>query len=300
MLISSIQSYLNHLLFKKLDRQISSIQFNSVGGGSINETYQVRINNNIKFFLKLNSATRYPGLFEKEKKGLEFLSKRKIIPVPSVIACEVIDNHQVLLLEWVEGGIRGEQFWKQFGEKLAILHRQTWTNENGQTLFGFSEDNYMGALPQLNDQLENWIEFFIHRRLQPQIKMAEEKQLLGPKQLSAFEKLFTKLPGIFNIEDSALLHGDLWAGNFMCNENSELVLIDPAVYFGHRSMDLAMTTLFGGFDKFFYESYNYHFPLPSNYHDQWEICNLYPLLIHLNLFGLGYLSQVKNTLQKFS
>ena len=85
----------------------------------------------------------------------------------------------------------------------------------------------------------------------------------------------------------------------MCNEKSEPVLIDPAVYFGHRSMDLAMTTLFGGFDKIFYESYEYHFPFPKNYREQWEICNLYPLLIHLNLFGSGYLGQIERTLRRF-
>ena len=86
----------------------------------------------------------------------------------------------------------------------------------------------------------------------------------------------------------------------MCNENSQPVLIDPAVYFGHRSMDLAMTTLFGGFAKLFYESYNYHFPLPGNYDEQWEVCNLYPLLIHLNLFGSSYLGQIEDTLRKFN
>jgi fructosamine-3-kinase len=95
------------------------------------------------------------------------------------------------------------------------------------------------------------------------------------------------------------LHGDLWSGNFMCDQNSKPVLIDPAVYFGHRSMDLAMTTLFAGFEKPFYESYNYHFLLPNNYNEQLDICNLYPLLIHLNLFGQSYLQPIGQTLKKF-
>jgi len=95
------------------------------------------------------------------------------------------------------------------------------------------------------------------------------------------------------------LHGDLWSGNFLCKENSELVLIDPAVYFGHRSIDLAMTTLFGGFHKTFYESYHYHFSFPDNYREQWEICNLYPLLIHLNLFGKNYLADILHTIERF-
>ncbi len=300
MLSASIQKYLNQLIFQKPGLQISSLQFHTIGGGCINDTYQVTINHNTRFFLKLNSVTSYPALFEKEKTGLEFLWKQKIIRVPSVIAYEIIDDDQILLLEWIENGIQTGGFWKQFGEKLAMLHKQTWLNGNQQTVFGFTENNYIGALLQLNNQQDDWIEFFIHCRLQPQIKMAEEKRLLQTKHLSAFENLFTKLTGIFNYENSSLLHGDLWAGNFVCAKNAEPVLIDPAVYFGHRSMDLAMTTLFGGFDKVFYESYNYHFRFPANYSEQWEICNLYPLLVHLNLFGRGYLSQVENTLRKFS
>jgi Fructosamine-3-kinase len=143
------------------------------------------------------------------------------------------------------------------------------------------------------------VSFFVRRRLQPQIEIARVNQLLHAKHLTAFENLYHELGNIFNNEQPSLLHGDLWSGNFMCDQNSGPVLIDPAVYFGHRSMDLAMTTLFGGFERSFYESYNHHFPFPNNYDEQWDVCNLYPLLIHLNLFGSGYLSQIENILRKF-
>jgi fructosamine-3-kinase len=113
------------------------------------------------------------------------------------------------------------------------------------------------------------------------------------------EKLYTRLSSIFNEEPPALLHGDLWSGNFLCNKNSEPVVIDPAVYYGHRSTDLAMTTLFGGFHESFYEAYHFHFPLPTNYLEQWDVCNLYPLLIHLHLFGKSYLPNIENILQQF-
>ena len=137
---SFIQKYINQLVSEKLEVPISSIQFHAVGGGSINETYQITINHNIQFFLKLNSATKYPALFQKEKNGLEFLGKQKIIHVPAVIACDETGNYQILLLEWIEGGIQTEKFWGQFGEQLAKLHRITDPH------FGFEEDNYMGAL----------------------------------------------------------------------------------------------------------------------------------------------------------
>src|SRR6185295_9346619 len=135
--------------------------------------------------------------------------------------------------------------------------------------FGFEEDNYMGALPQLNDHYKNWVEFFIHCRLEPQIRMASANGFLPPKHLDQFEGLYRRLGNMFDDDEPALVHGDLWSGNFMCDQNSEPVLIDPAVYFGHRSMDLAMTTLFGGFDRSFYESYKHHFPMPDNYSEQW-------------------------------
>ncbi len=133
----------------------------------------------------------------------------------------------------------------------------------------------------------------------PQVKLASDKHLLPSSHAARFERLYERLPAIFPPEPPALLHGDLWSGNFLCNHRQQPVLIDPAVYYGHRSMDMAMTTLFGGFDKPFYDSYHYHYPLPPNYREQWEICNLYPLLIHLNLFGLGYLADILHTIQRY-
>jgi len=293
MIQSSIREFLIQLLSEKLKSSVSSLKIFPVAGGSINDTYKIGADNN-NFFLKLNTAEKYPALFEKEKKGLEFINSKKIILAAAVVDIGIIDDQQFLLLDWIEGGLKTELFWKKFGEQLAKLHYAT--NDH----FGFIENNYMGALPQLNSLKTNWIDFFIDCRLKPQIKMANEKRLLPSNDISKFEILFTRLGSIFNEENPSLLHGDLWSGNFMCNENAELVLIDPAVYFGHRSMDLAMTTLFGGFDKQFYESYNYHFPFPSNYREQWEICNLYALLIHLNLFGSGYLGQIEEVLRKYN
>jgi protein-ribulosamine 3-kinase len=289
----SIQKYLNQLFSDELNLPDSPMQFHTIGGGSINNTYQLTRKNENKFFLKVNSATKYPKLFQKEKMGLEFLNNQKILRIPPVIACNEIDNYQVLVLEWIEEGLRTDRSWKKFGEQLAALHHVT------NPWFGFEEDNYMGALPQRNDRYDTWVEFFVHCRLQPQIDMARVNHLLNAKHLNAFENLYRVLGNIFNVEQPSLVHGDLWGGNFMCDQNSDPVLIDPAVYFGHRSMDLAMTTLFGGFERSFYESYNCHCPFPNNYREQWDVCNLYPLLIHLNLFGSGYLSQIESILRKF-
>jgi protein-ribulosamine 3-kinase len=291
--LQQIRELLNTRLSKHLGITISSVELNTVGGGSINDTYRVVVNNSIKFFFKLNSILSFPGLFEKEKNGLAFLAAQKIILIPHVVLCETNETDQWLLLEWVEGGIRTGDFWKKFGEQLAQLHRTTHDQ------FGFAEDNYMGSLPQANTFTTDWPHFFIRYRLQPQIELARNKQLLDKSHIHLFDALFKQVDGLFAPEKPALLHGDLWSGNFICNDQSLPVLIDPAIYFGHRSMDLAMTTLFGGFDQTFYDAYHYHFPLPANYREQWEVCNLYPLLIHLNLFGQSYLAGITATLKRF-
>jgi protein-ribulosamine 3-kinase len=287
-----IKDILQDRIYRHLGRLATITALTPVSGGSINETYRLETDIGMHYFLKLNSSKKFPGLFEKEKNGLEFLAAQNCIQTPSVLFYETNDNCQLLLLEWIDPGITNEKFWKKFGEQLAQLHRTN--NEQ----FGFAEDNYMGSLRQANNLTNDWTDFFINYRLQPQINLALKTGLLSKKNVIAFESLFKKLDSIFNKESPCLLHGDLWSGNFLCDEQSLPVLIDPAVYFGHRSMDLAMTTLFGGFDKAFYDAYHYHFPLPPGYGEQWQASNLYPLLIHLNLFGKSYLSGIEDTLKK--
>lgn len=286
-------SGINDILSQALNTAVHSLQWDAVGGGSINDTYRLTVNKKLKFFCKVNSVVRFPGLFENEKSGLELLNRQKIIRTPRVIAHEIRDGRQFLILEWIESGLKTTTFWTRFGEDLAELHQVS------DAQFGLSEDNYMGALPQYNKRATSWTEFLVRQRFEPQLALALEKRMMEPAQASRFENLYKKLDSIFAPESPSLLHGDLWSGNFLCDENGHPVLIDPAVYFGHRSMDLGMTTLFGGFDPGFYEAYQYHTPLPPNYREQWAICNLYPLLIHLNLFGRGYLGEILQTISRY-
>ena len=136
--------------------------------------------------------------------------------------------------------------------------------------------------------------------MEPLVRLCSSNGLNSADQIKLFESLYNRLPDLFNEDEPpSLVHGDLWSGNFICNQEGQPVLIDPAVYFGHRSVDLAMTTLFGGFNPPFYEAYHYHYPFPDNYKMQWPVCNLYPLLIHVFLFGRAYLSQVDDILKRF-
>ena len=287
------ETLLIELVSQKINQPVTSRQLLPVTGGSINNCFRLVVNKEFMYFVKFNAVSAFPSLLEKEQNGLTFIASQKIIRVPQIIAHHVSGDQQYLILEWIEPGIKNGSFWKLFGEQLAALHKISYRS------YGFQEDNYMGALPQSNAFSENWTDFFIHYRLEMQTNLALQKGLLLPQHLRLFERLYKKLGEIFNEEAPSLLHGDLWSGNFISAINGDPVLIDPAVYFGHRNMDLGMTTLFGGFERSFYESYHYHFPFTDNYRDQWEICNLYPLLIHLNLFGTGYLPDIEAVLKKF-
>jgi protein-ribulosamine 3-kinase len=281
------------LLSKAINGPILSLQVEPVGGGSINQAFQLTVNTTLKLFCKLNSSRGLPALFEKEKRGLESLAGHGIFRIPKIFACEGIGEHQVLILEWIEQGSKSEKFWKVFGEKLARLHQIT------NDYYGWVEDNYMGSLKQSNKPTHEWTDFFSQERLEPQIRLAADNNLLSPPDVLHFDHLNRHLSEIFSQNAPALLHGDLWSGNFLCDEKNEPVLIDPAVYFGDPGMDLGMTTLFGRFEQSFYESYRDLGPFASNYKEQWDICKLYPLLVHLNLFGRSYLAEIVQTLRRY-
>lgn len=263
-----------------------------LGGGSINDAYRMEIAGN-SVFCKTNSATKFPHLFSREKEGLQLLAQTGI-KTPAVIGCFEEEGQQVLLLEWIREGERNTAFWQTFGEQLAMLHQKR------SSRFGLENNNYMGSVPQSNTPHESWCAFFAAERLSPMMERCAAENLLTKTHLQQLEALKQKLTSIFDEEPPCLVHGDLWSGNFLCDQTSEPVLIDPAVYFGHRSVDLAMTTLFGGVRQPFYDAYHYHFPLPANYAEQWAVCNLYPLLVHLYLFGCSYLLQIERTLRELA
>ncbi|WP_374164233.1 fructosamine kinase family protein [Arcticibacter sp. MXS-1] len=264
----------------------------SVGGGSINSCYQLKAGQTL-FFAKINNAGHFPEMFFKESAGLREIAHTETIKVPKVLACGTSPGEQFLVLQWINAGRPDQTAMALMGEKLAAMHR---TSSSG---FGLDYDNYMGSLEQRNQRHPSWTEFFIEERLKPQIKIASDKKLIDRVITAKFERLFTALPGLFDEEDPSLLHGDLWAGNYMISETGEPVLIDPAVSYGHREFDIAMTTLFGGFDEAFYQAYHDAFPLQSGWQERLDIWNLYPLLVHVNLFGSSYLAPIRSTLERF-
>jgi len=263
-----------------------------VGGGCINRAFCLEAGET-KYFLKWNDAGKYPGMFEAEAKGLKLLRDAGVIKIPRVFRTETAGTYSFILMEWIEQGSRKSSFWNDFGKSLAHLHSHT------QEQFGLDHDNYIGSLSQSNRQCGSWIEFFMHERIEPQWKLAVNTGKLADLPIGQLANLERILPEIIPDEKPALLHGDLWNGNFLVDTEGAACLIDPAVYYGHREMDLAMTKLFGGFDPEFYRSYQAEFPLEKGFESRLDIHNLYPLLVHVNLFGGGYVQQVKNILSRF-
>lgn len=263
-----------------------------IGGGCINEAFKITCTYG-SFFIKTNSVSELDS-FEKEAQGLKKLTETSIIKTPEVYRTGQTQLSSFLLMEWIEGGNKSASFWEKFGRKLARQHQIS------SNTFGFDYDNYIGRLPQSNSRHPGWSDFFISERIEPQIRLASSKRLLDKKTKRDFEIVLTKLDRLIPPEPPALLHGDLWGGNFLCNENNEPILIDPAIHFGHRETEMAFTTLFSGFDQKFYDAYQNEFPLMPGFDERVELHNLYPLLVHVNLFGPSYLSGIKQTLKKFT
>ena len=264
----------------------SIISQKSVSGGCINDAEIITTKYGKTFFVKTNNNST-SDLFQCEANGLNEIAKTNVIRVPKAI----YSSEDFLILENIISKSRSKLFWEDFGRSFAQLHKVIGN------VFGFNEDNYIGSTKQLNltskEESNNWTEFYFHNRLLFQYNLAEQNGYAQSQLRDSFSKLEYKIPQIFNninVQPN-LLHGDLWSGNFITDELGNACLIDPAVYYGHREADLAMTKLFGGFDSKFYSAYNEKFPLDDGYEYRENIYKLYHILNHLNLFGSGYYQQ---------
>lgn len=271
---------------------ISITGFRTAHGGCINNGGKL-ITDKGSYFIKWNDLVRYPKMFVKEALGLQRLSETRSFHIPEVIHVAEAGPYQFLLLEWITSAPQKYNYWDLLGERLALLHLHS------SETFGLDHDNYIGSLPQLNLRNTSWADFFIHQRLEIQLNIAEQQHRIDKELRKRFESLYKKLTDIFPDEKPALLHGDLWGGNVMVNALGEPALIDPAVYYGNREAELAYTQLFGGFDQRFYSAYHDAFPLSAGFHDRADLYNLYPLLVHVNIFGGNYRQQTEQVLNRY-
>lgn len=264
----------------------------SVHGGDISTAYKIETATNA-YFLKTNPASNALNMFEIEANGLNLIGNTQTIKTPKILACDSFENHAFLLMEFIESKSPSAKDFEHLGQQLARLHQ--CTSEN----FGLDTDNFIGSLPQSNTQHSNWCDFYIHERLRPQLKLAHQKHLLDSAETPSVQKMNNSLSPLFKNIKPALLHGDLWSGNYLISKDGTPYVIDPAVYFGHNEVDIAMSKLFGGFGESFYQSYAEIIPFSNETSARIDIYQLYYLLVHLNLFGNSYRNSVKTILDKY-
>ncbi|QNL48647.1 fructosamine kinase family protein [Olivibacter sp. SDN3] len=285
-LSSDFIKYIEEVLTQLVGNRFSLEKILPISGGDINDCYRIE-GKDQSFFMKVNHATKFPNLFVLEREGLRLLKRVGGAAVPDVLTVGQFNDDAFLILAWIEKGERTKISQENLGRMVALLHKNT------ADAFGLDYDNYLGSIPQINKQHETWVGFFIAERLEKQLSRATDNGLIGEELLDKFEKLYPKLPDLFPVEQPTLLHGDLWNGNYVVGANSSVYLIDPAVYFGHREMDIALTSLFGGFDDAFYDAYQEINPLEKGWQSRLDLYNLYSLLFHANIFGGGYIKQVE-------
>ncbi len=278
-LVSSIGSALGTRLHPRPDARVH--------GGSINECYRWSTSAGA-IFVKVAPA-RSRAMLEAERAGLDELGRAGALRVPKVLGSGVADTSAWLALEWIRFGPRTGAAQAALGERLALQHRHR------AAAFGWGRDNTIGATPQRNDWAQDWIEFFRDRRLGYQLELAGQNGC-GAQLQRRGERLLERLEAFFGAYRPipSLLHGDLWGGNWAADDSGAPVIFDPAIYYGDRETDLAMTRLFGGFGADFYAAYSATWAVEPGAGKRLGLYNLYHVLNHFNLFGGGYLGQARS------
>lgn len=271
--------------------KIQKIQ--SLSGGDISQAYLLETETE-HFFCKTNYGGNAHKMFLAEREGLEAISNTQGIATPNVLLCEPLEKGAFLIMEYIKPKRASQTDMAQLGHQLATLHQFSKSD-----FYGWETNNFIGSLPQENNQCSNWPEFYIHKRLLPQIKMAVVNKRLGVSDIPSETQLSVTCEKLFPKTEPALLHGDLWGGNYLVSQGGRPYLIDPAIYYGHHEVDIAMTRLFGGFHSSFYNAYWEHFPKQPFVDERTNVYQLYYLLVHLNLFGRSYYESVRSILKRY-
>jgi fructosamine-3-kinase len=262
------------------------IRWRAVAGGDINQAHEAVLADGRTVFVKSNPQPP-PGMFAKEARGLAWLAEARALRVPAVLC----HGPGFLVLEHITAVRQQANYDEQLGRGLAALHAF------GAPAFGLDHDNFIGRLPQANAALPTWAEFYRTRRLEPQLRLAVQEGRASAAMRASFTHVLPRLEELVGPpEPPARLHGDLWGGNAMVDEHGQPCLIDPAVYGGHREVDLAMMRLFGGFGPYVFAAYQEAFPLAAGHLTRVPLYQLYFLMVHVNLFGGSYVTQAERVL----
>jgi fructosamine-3-kinase len=285
MLALELKEYLSDFLKVKIKH------VKPISGGDISSAFKIKTESK-NFFFKTNSQPNGLEMFKTEKEALTTISNTKTIATPKVYDCNSINNQAFLLLEFIESKYPESNDFKVFASKLAQLHNIS------SNYFGFNNHNYIGSLYQSNTKHNIWNNFYIEERLMPQLQLAYSKGFLNTKEIPDQQILKSVCSPFFEEVKPSLLHGDLWSGNYIISKTGIPFLIDPSIYFGHHEVDIAMSKLFGGFSPEFYKEYYKQIPRDNHTDRRIELYQLYYLLVHLNLFGKSYYTNVKSILNR--
>ena len=269
-------------------------------GGDINKAWRLELDDGSTVFMKTNLPEN-AAYFKAESAGLEAMRATDTIGIPKVIEYGKTEDYSYLVLEFLKPAEkRIKDYWETFGRELALMHKASGSAVWGKSpaMFGFPSDNFIGHTKQINTPCSSWVDFYRDCRLVPQLKLADRYFD------SAIRKKFTRLlDNLGNYleepESPALLHGDLWSGNMLCGPDGKAWILDPACYYGHAEVDLAMTQLFSQLPSAFYSAYNEINPISPEYTQRRDLYHLYQLLNHLNMFGAGYFGEVVSILNEY-
>lgn len=262
------------------------LKITNLSGGDTSEVYKITCSKKSYVVKTYSSDT----LVQSEVDGLALISKSGSFRTPKVLAEGAYESNSYLVLEYIEQGSKDTAYWVKFWKSLAQLHTTT------QDAFGYHQDNYIGPLRQRNLMTSQWSDFYITQRLQPQFIMAEAKGY----SFNDKDKIYTWIDDNIIAEVPCLIHGDLWAGNLLATSNGSPCLIDPAVCYASREMDIAMMKLFGGFDFSLFKTYQDICPLSTDWERRVPLYQLYYILVHVNIFGKGYYNQALNIIKGYS
>ena len=266
----------------------------SVSGGCIANGARLDLSDGSRLFVK-QSTTLSPLMFGAEAIGLTALRCDDGPRVPHPLAVCTSGPKAFILMEWIDSGRPGSGFHEQFGRELARMHRSLAGDQ-----FGFESNNFIGSTEQPNTWSDSWCEFFGSHRIGFQARLARDRDRIDSRLSRSIDSIVNRMGSLLVEPDQpSLLHGDLWGGNYLCDDAGLPVLIDPAVYYGHPEADLAMTELFGGFPPAFFGAYRDESPLQPGYPERRDLYNLYHMLNHLNIFGGSYLGSVRSIVSRY-
>lgn len=277
------------ILAKNISKDTVLQEVKHASGGCISNTASLWTNKGC-YFVKWGQNRQ---MYLAEETGLRLLAGKSDLKVPRVINAGEAHQIPYILMEMIPATAPSDASWQHLGAGLAQLHQHT-TRQHG-----LNQNNFIGALVQENEPGDSWTAFFIEKRLEVQLKLAVENQLMDLAFAQKFRKIYDHLNDVLPEDEPSLLHGDLWSGNVLATPNGKASIIDPAVYYGSREIEIAFTHLFGGFNKNFYKAYADSYPLATDFNERIPVYNLYPLLVHANMFGASYLRAVEDVIRRF-